>query len=97
MNKSLARIPVGELVENPNRVVARVVRERKPIAVERRGKVLVLLTPFRPRSPNRRKNRIEDRKAFLAAAGSWKAEDTDALIANVYASRKRSSRPRVEL
>ena len=72
MNKSLARIPVGELIENPNRVLERIVRERKPIAVERRGKVLVLLTPLRARLPNRRKSKIADRKAFLAAAGSWK-------------------------
>ncbi len=96
MNKSPARIPVGELIENPNRVLERIARERRPSAVERRGKVLVLLTPLRARLPNRRKNKIADRKAFLAAAGSWKAEDTDAFVADVYASRKRSS-PRVEL
>ena len=97
MNKSLARIPWGELVENPNAVLDRMARERKPIAVERRGKVMVLLTPFRARLPNRRKDKIASRKAFLAAAGSWKAEDTDALVADIYASRKRSSRPPAEL
>lgn len=97
MNKTLARIPIGELVENPSRVLARVVRERKPIGVEKRGKVLVLLTPARAAPAGRRKNPSADRKAFLAAAGSWKGEDTDTFIANVYTSRKRSSRPPVEL
>ncbi|MBM3127016.1 MAG: hypothetical protein FJ009_00090 [Chloroflexi bacterium] len=79
MNRAIARIPVDELVENPTRVLKRVTRERRPVALERRGKVLVLLTPFRARLPHHRKNRTADRNAFLAAAGSWKAKDTDAL------------------
>ena len=97
MSRSLARIPIGELVENPIRVLNRVVRERKPVVVEKRGKVLVLLTPVRSRLTTRRKTRTADRRAFLAAAGSWKDIDVDKLVAYVYSSRKRSSRPAVQL
>jgi antitoxin (DNA-binding transcriptional repressor) of toxin-antitoxin stability system len=97
MNKSLARIPIGELVENPSRVLDRVVRGRKPVVVERRGKVLVLLTPMRSRGTVRRKMRTADRRAFLAAAGSWKDIDTDKFVVANYSSRKRSSRPIVQL
>ncbi len=97
MPKSLVQIPLGELVEHPIRVLDRVVRERKPIAIEKRGKILVLLTPIRSRSMRRRKNTTEQRRAFLAAAGSWKDVDTDELIADIYASRKHSSRPSVQL
>ncbi len=97
MQRSPARIPLGELVGHPARVLDRVVRERKPVLVEKRGKVLVLLTPVQARSTNRRRTSMTNRKAFLAAAGSWKRIDTDKFIADVYASRKRSSRPSVQL
>lgn len=97
MPKSLAQIPIGEFVEHPIRVLDRVVRERKPIAVEKRGKVIILLTPIHTRPMRRRKNTVAQRRAFLAAAGSWKDVDTDKLIANLYTSRKRSSRPSVQL
>ncbi len=97
MQRSPARIPLGELVGHPARVLDRVVRERKPILVEKRGKVLVLLTPIRARLPKQLKKKSADRKAFLAAAGSWQDLDTDNLIADIYASRERSSRPPVQL
>lgn len=96
MDKPLG-IPLGELVENPTRVVNRVIRERKPVAVEKRGKVIILLMPTRVRPTHRRKNRTADRRAFLAAAGSWKDMDADKLVADIYSSRKRSSRPVVQL
>lgn len=38
-----------------------------------------------------------DYEAFLAAAGSWADVDVDAFIEDVYASRRSSSRPRVDL
>jgi hypothetical protein len=38
-----------------------------------------------------------DFEAFRAAAGSWKDVDTDKLIEDIYESRRRSSRPPVEL
>jgi hypothetical protein len=97
MSKPLVRIPIGELVENPNRVLERVARERKSVVVEKQGKLLVMLTPIYPRSTSRRKTPRADHRAFLDAAGSWKDMDTDKFIADVYTSRKHSARPAVEL
>jgi hypothetical protein len=39
----------------------------------------------------------EDHQAFYEAGGSWKDEDTDTLVQNIYESRRHSSRPPVEL
>ena len=38
-----------------------------------------------------------DYEAFLSAAGGWKDVDTDKLIADIYATRRRSNRPVVKL
>lgn len=38
-----------------------------------------------------------DFAGLKAAAGSWQDEDTDAMIAEIYAARRRSIRPPVEL
>lgn len=38
-----------------------------------------------------------DYEAFLSAAGSWEEVDVDEFLANVYESRRRSTRPPVEL
>jgi NADPH-dependent glutamate synthase beta subunit-like oxidoreductase len=38
-----------------------------------------------------------DYEAFLSAAGSWADVDVDAFLADVYESRRRSTRPPVEL
>ena len=46
---------------------------------------------------SRRVKTEADYEAFRAAAGSWKDVDTDRLIEDIYESRRRSSRPPVEL
>ena len=63
------------------------------------GEDLAILTPLRAPS-KRRSRRVKtkaDYEAFLAAAGSWKDVDTDKLVADIYESRRRASRPPVEM
>lgn len=56
-----------------------------------------MLVPY-PRARRHRPKTEEDRDAFLTSAGSWKdIVDTDKLIEDIYESRRRSIRPRVDL
>ena len=69
--------------------------------LRRAGEDIAILSPATAlHDPKRgpRSRTKEDRQAFLAAGGGWKGlVDTDQLIADTYASRRRSSRPPVEL
>jgi len=49
--------------------------------------------------PVKQRGRVKgDRDAFLASAGGWKdLVDTDRLVADIYESRRNSSRPPVDL
>ena len=49
------------------------------------------------RSRTKRPKTKADYQAFQSAAGGWKDVDTDTLIENIYADRRRSNRPPVEL
>lgn len=61
--------------------------------LRRDGEDGAMLVPARPR--RKRAKTKADYEAFLSSAGSWKDVDTDKFIADVYESRKRSSRPRL--
>lgn len=81
------------------RLVEEVRRNAEPRVLRRDSEDLAILTPVKPaprRKPRRGKTKA-DYEAFLSAAGSWKDVDTDKLIAEIYKSRRRSSRPPVEL
>jgi hypothetical protein len=67
--------------------------------LKRNGEELAILAPVtrRARKATARGRSKADYEALLAAAGSWKDVDTDAFVADVYESRRRSSRPPVEL
>lgn len=66
--------------------------------LKRNGEELAILAPVtRTRKPTARGRSKADYEALLAAAGSWKDVDTDSFVADVYESRRRSSRPPVEL
>lgn len=61
---------------------------------------LAILTPVKgiPRRRAKRAKTKGDHEAFLSSAGSWKGiVDTDKLVADIYESRRRSSRPSVDL
>lgn len=79
-----ARVRFGELL---NEVYYR----DEEIIIERKGKPMVKISKVeKPKTK-------ADFNAFAAAAGSWKDFDTDEFMANIYKSRKRSSRPPVKL
>lgn len=57
-----------------------------------------MIVPLPRKSSSRRKKpTLEDYEAFRSAAGSWADVDTDKLIEDIYAMRRRSNRPPVEL
>lgn len=60
--------------------------------------VAILMPIERSNNRRRKKHSPEDREAFLASAGGWDGlVDTDQLLADIYESRSRSTRPRVDL
>jgi hypothetical protein len=82
-----------------SRLAEDVQRRNKPLILQRDGKELAVIVPL-PIAPTQvETERTEaDREAFLAAAGSWRGlVDTDKLIEDIYESRRRSSRPPVDL
>lgn len=79
-----ARVKFGELL---NEVYYR----DEEIIVERKGKPMVKISKVdKPKTE-------ADLDSFRAAAGSWKNIDTEAFIANTYKSRRKASRPQVNL
>ena len=70
---------------------------REPRILKRENEELAILMPITTSSTQPRMSTEEDREAFLSAAGSWADVDTDALIEQIYESRRSSSRPPVEL
>ena len=80
------------------RIAEEVEATKTPRELRRENKTVAVIMPAR-RVPARKKREKTkaDYEAFKSAAGGWKDIDTDKLIANIYASRRRSNRPPVEL
>jgi len=57
---------------------------------------VAMLVPLRKSRTKREKTKA-DWEAFLSAAGSWRDVDTDRLVKDIYQSRRKSSRPPVNL
>jgi hypothetical protein len=80
--------------------VARAASERgERFIVRADGEALAVVQPL-PHKRARGRRRLtteEKRAALIAAAGSWRDVDTDALIARIYADRDRPPKPPVEL
>ena len=93
--KSIDISDIPELV----RIAEEVRDTNEPRVLRRDGEEIAVLVPVRPaRKRTTKRARTEaDYEAFRSAAGSWKEVDTDKLIADIYESRRRSSRPPVEL
>ncbi|MDP2937513.1 MAG: hypothetical protein Q8O86_13595, partial [Dehalococcoidia bacterium] len=71
----------------------------EPRVLRRGSEDLAILTPLKglPRRRALRAKTKADYEAFLSSAGSWKdIVDTDKLVADIYESRRRSSRPPVD-
>lgn len=97
MAKELKPVDVSEVPE-----LLRIAEDVRASGVgrllKRNGEELAILAPVtRPRKSTARGRSKADHEALLAAAGSWKDLDTDAFVAHVYETRRRSSRPPVEL
>jgi hypothetical protein len=93
-------ISFEELAGNFADVFNKVREEHKAVVVEYKTGEKILIKPVTPGKEIVRRGRIRtkaDIEAFRAAAGSWKDEDVDTLLKNVYESRRNSSRPAVEL
>ena len=98
MARELKTIDVSSIPELL-RLAEEVRDTNEPRVLKRDSEDLAILMPAsrrRRRRTPRPKTRA-DYEAFRSAAGSWKDVDTDRLIAEVYESRRRSSRPAVEL
>jgi len=97
MTKELRPIDVSDIPELL-RIAEEVGATREPRVLRRDRRDLALVVPI----PGVRKTRgrvksKDDMEAFLSSAGGWKEVDTDKLVADIYASRRRSVRPPVRL
>ncbi|MBI3943376.1 MAG: hypothetical protein HY326_10225 [Chloroflexi bacterium] len=71
--------------------------EDAPIILDKNG-VLFHLEKAKSKKIRRRRKTEADRAAFLASAGGWRdLVDTEKLKADIYESRRISSRPPVEV
>lgn len=100
MAEHLSPIDIGD---DPSlvRVVEEVQASKGPRVLRRDGKDVAVVMPLRQGSarhrPGRRKTEA-DYEAFRSAAGSWNGLiDVDQFIKDIYASRRSSIRPPVEL
>lgn len=74
-------------------------RTNEPRLLRRESEDLAILMPVKP-APRRRRRWAKTRadyEAFRSAAGGWKDVDTDKLIEDIYADRRISDRPPIEL
>ena len=74
-------------------------RTNRPRVLRRADEVIAIISPVRKkaaRTPLTRKS-AADMAAFLSSAGGWNEVDTDRLKADIYESRRLSTKPRPDL
>jgi hypothetical protein len=99
MQRDLKHIDISNVPELL-RIAEEVRITNQPRILRRDSEDLAVLMPVTPSLQRRVKREITeaDYEAFLTAAGSWKGlVDADKLIADIYESRRISSRPPAEL
>jgi hypothetical protein len=98
MAKELKPIDISRVPELL-RIVEEVRESGEPRVLRRDNEDLAVVSPLTPkaRRPGRRAPTTADWEAFRSSAGGWSDVDTDKLVADIYASRRRSIRPPVEL
>ena len=98
MARRLKHIDISRLPELL-RIAEEVRNSSEPRILRRDSEDVAILMPVKPTSRHAKRVKTKaDREAFLASAGSWKGiVDADRFIADVYESRRHSSRPPVEL
>ncbi len=98
MERKLKRIDVSGVPELLS-IAEEVRKTREPRLLRRDSEDLAIVMPVKP-APRTRAKRMKskaDYEAFRSAAGGWKDVDTDKLIADIYADRRVSNRPAIEL
>lgn len=94
-------VPSIDISNSPEllRIVEEVKTSRKPRILTKNSEHVALLMPVDTATPlkKKREKTIADYEAFRSAAGSWKDVDIEEFKKNMYESRKRSTRPPVEL
>ena len=98
MPRNLRSIDISHVPELL-RIVEEVRATNEPRVLRREGEDLAILVPSSStkRTRPRRAKTTADYEAFRSAAGSWRDVDTDKLVSEIYESRRRSTRPPVEL
>lgn len=81
------------------RLVEEVRETEEPRVLRRDSEDVAILMPTKPSSKRKSKaaKTKADYEAFRAAAGGWKDVDTEKLIEDIYADRRVSNRPPVDL
>lgn len=97
MTKEIKTVNIADFPELL-RLVEEVRESNEARVLRRDGEDLAILLPAarKRRRPGRAKSPA-DLEAFRSAAGSWRDVDTDKLVEDSYESRRRSSRPAVQL
>ena len=99
MQKEIEHIDISNVPELL-RIAEEVQTTRQPRILTRDSEDVAVLMPVTPslQRQAKRERTKADYEAFLSAAGSWKGlVDPDKLIADIYESRRLSSKPPVEL
>ena len=98
MSRELKHIDISNVPELLS-IAEEVQTTREPQILTRDSEEIAVLMPVTSslRSRTKRAKTKADYEAFRSAAGGWKDVDTDTLIENIYADRRRSNRPPVEL
>jgi hypothetical protein len=89
-----------DITTNPEllRIVEEVTTTKTPRELKRDNKIIAVIMPVKKTSAKKkRENTKADYEAFKSAAGSWKDMDVEKFKADIYESRKLSTRPPVKL
>lgn len=97
MSRRFRPIDVADFPEL-RRIADEVQQTGEPRLLQRDGEDLAVIVPIAEARRSARRPKTEaDHQAFLSAAGGWADLDTDKLVADIYADRRRSNRPPIEL
>jgi hypothetical protein len=98
----LRNLPAIDITNHPDllRLAEEVNATQSPRKLMRENETVAVIMPVGTTLPTKKKRAKTkaDYEAFKSAAGGWEDVDTDKLIENIYAERRRSnSRPPIKL
>lgn len=98
MQHSMISVDINRVTDF-TRLVREVNQSKTPRKLIQGNETMAILMPVAASSTPRKRRRKTpaDYEAFRASAGSWKDVDVEKLKADIYASRRLSTRPPVEL